>query len=182
MGKKNMQFTYQHPKRRKKKSEPKPQPNVTINRIKRILRPNVPEDINMAKLAELYRMEGMRTGIEVTLTMPQQLIDAVVRGDMPKKVETMLLLKKIKEGIEKAHRGTFDQVEKMQADLESLIGYEPSDDDALTQPDEFIRIIEIPEEEGGGFCAEMDPAHRGIGDTKSAALEHLAALLAEGAP
>lgn len=182
MGKKTRNFTYQHPKKRKKKKvSSKPQPNVTINRIKRILEPKVPEDINLEQLAELYLLQGVRRGVGMVVMLPQQLIDAVARGEMPTKVETVVLLKKIKEGIESAHRAAVDQLEKRQADLESVIGYRPVDEDALVQPDQFIRIIAIPTEEGGGFCAEMDPQHRGIGATKREALEHLATLLEEAA-
>ena len=178
MAKGRMQHTYRHPKRRKK-AEGKPQPKVTINRVKRVIEVKAPEDIDLDKLAEMYRIEGMKTGVQLITMMPQQLIDAVVRGDMPKHVDTIVLLKQIKEGIESAHRSAVDRLEKLQVDLENLVGYQPLDEEALAQPDVFVRLITVPEEEGGGFCAELDPQHRGVGQTKSEALTHLASLLTE---
>jgi hypothetical protein len=122
MSKKPKKLTYQQQKRRKKqRAKIKKGPTITINRIKRVLQPKVPDDIDLEKLAELYRLEGIRKGIQLVTMMPQQLIDAVVRGDMPTHVETIVLLKKIKEGIESGHREALDHLEKMQTDLESLV-------------------------------------------------------------
>jgi hypothetical protein len=177
MGKGKMQHTYRHPNRRKKAD--KPQPNVTINRVKRVIEVKAPDDIDLDKLAEMYRMEGMKIGVQLISMMPQQLIDAVVRGDIPKHVDTISLLKQIKEGIESAHRSAIDRLEKLQVDLENLVGYQPMNEEAITEPDVFVRLITIPEEEGGGFCAELDPQHRGVEKTKSGALKNLASLLAE---
>lgn len=179
MPKNRMQHIYRHPKRRKK-TESKPQPKVTINRVKRVIEVKAPDDIDLDKLAEMYRMEGMKTGVQLINMMPQQLIDAVVRGDIPKHVDTIVLLKQIKEGIESAHRSAVDRLEKLQADLENLVGYKPMDEEALVESDVFVRLITIPEEEGGGFCAELDPRHRGVGKTRREALQHLSELLAEG--
>ena len=152
---------------------------MTINRVKRVIEVKAPEDIDLDKLAEMYRMEGMKTGVQLITMMPQQLIDAVVRGDIPTHVETIVLLKQIKEGIESAHRSAIDRLEKLQVDLENVVGYKPLDEESLAKTDIFVRLITIPEEEGGGFCAELDPQHRGIGKTESEALKHLASLMEE---
>jgi len=122
----------------------------------------------------------MKTGVQLITMLPQKLIDAVVVGDVPTHYDTIKLLGMVKEGIEAAHRSAVDKLEKMQADLEELVGYEPIDEEGLMAADEFVRLITIPEEaEEGGFCAELDPQHRGVGPTRGAALEHLAAILSE---
>ena len=182
MGKKNINFSYQHPKRRRTKNKTnfKPQPMVTINRISRVLEPKVPDDIDIDKLAEMYLLQGVRRGIGLIVMMPQQLMDAVTRGDMPTHVDTMLLLKQVKEGIESTHRAAIDALEKRQTDLESLVGYRSINEEEVVEAveaDQFVRIITIPENGGGGFCAELDPKHRGLGATKREALEQLAELL-----
>lgn len=179
MSRKKRVTRHRHGVPKKRKVTPQPQPNITINRVKRVIEPTVPDDIDLPKLAELYRLEGMKTGIMLTTMLPQKLIDAVVLGDLPKHIDTIVLMKMVKDGIEAAHQSSIDKLEKMQADLEELVGYEPIDEEGLAAADVFVRLITIPEEEGGGFCAELNANARGTGPTAADALEQLSAILAD---
>jgi len=161
------------------KAKRRPRTTITIKRVKRVLEPRVPEDIDLKKLSDLYRLEGMQTGIMLTTMLPQKLIDQVAIGDVPKKVETIKLLEMIKKGLEAAHRAALDKLESLEVAVESLVGYVPLDQDDLTQSDIFIRLIAIPEEEGGGVCAELDPGCRGAGETPGKALEDISTMIDE---
>lgn len=162
---------------KKQRAQYRPQPNITINRVNRVIQPKVPDDIDLTKLAEMYRMEGMKTGVMLITMLPQKLIDAVVQGDIPKHIDTIPLLNMVRKGIESAHQSAVDKLEKLQADLEELVGYEPIDEEKLAVPDVFIRLITIPEEEGGGFCAELNHNTRGIGATVTDALDNLVSIM-----
>ena len=169
--------------------EPKQQ--IVINRVQRIIQPQVPDELDWKALAELYRREGIEIGVGLTTMLPQQLIDQASLGNVPPNVDTVTLLGMIKKGLESAHRAACDNLEKQQAEIEDRVGcavterdgtktrfgYQPLVLDELIRPDVFVRLITIPEEEGGGYCAELDPGCRGDGETAGEALADLAELI-----
>jgi len=165
--------------KKKQKARFRPQPVVTINRVKRLIEPKVPDDINLELLSDLYRIEGMALGISMMTMLPAKLIDGVSIGKIPTMVETIPFLKMIKEGLQGGHREAIDKLESLEIDIESLVGYTPLDEEKLATSDRFVRIITIPEDQGSGFCVELDPGCRGVGTTPGSAMAALAEMIDE---
>ena len=176
MGKgKKGRVTHRVPPRRKKKAPEKPP--IQIKRIQRVIQAKVPDDMSLKQLSELYRYEGMHLGMKIAVGLPEGLIDQVSIGEMPTKVETVKLCRMIGQGLRAALRKTLAHLETLQADIEDVAGYVPADDEENIVPDDFVRLITLPEEEGGGICAELDPARRGVGESPAEALRDLADAL-----
>ena len=176
----------------KKTAAPERKQQIVINRVQRIIQPQVPAELDWKELAELYRREGIEIGVGLTTMLPQQLIDQASLGNVPPNVDTVTLLGMMKKGLESAHRAACDNLEKQQAEIEGRVGcvapkqresaedqfgYQPLVLEELIRPDVFVRLITIPEEEGGGYCAELDPGCRGDGETAGEALADLAELI-----
>jgi hypothetical protein len=133
--------------------------------------------MSLKQLAELYRYEGMHLGMKIAVGLPDGLVDQVSLGEMPTRVETIKLCRMIGEGLRAALRKTLAHLETLQADIENAAGYVPAGDEENIVPDDFVRLITLPEDEGGGTCAELDPARRCIGSTPAEALRALADVL-----
>ena len=165
--------------REKNKARYIPRPKVVVNRVQRIVEPKVPDNINLEELAKVYRLEGVVYGVSLCTTIPEKLIKNTQKGNIPTHMETIPLLKMIQEGLQSVHRISIDTLEALEVGIESLVGYTPIDEEELASSDVFVRIITIPKEQGGGFCAELNPNCRSVGATPQNALESLSVIINE---
>lgn len=156
-------------------------PTVNVTKIERILHVTVPEQMNLEKLAEYYRLDGMKIGIETLMQLPEQFRASVINGNIPQQVETIKFIGSFRRAMRAGFEQVLDKIDAMKAEIEKITGFEQqtvSANDLI--PDQFIRIVRIPDSEGGGFGAEFDFDIRGGGQTIIDALKDLVAMMETG--
>lgn len=156
-------------------------PTVNVTKIERVLHVTVPEQINLEKLAEYYRLDGMKIGIATLLQLPEQFRASVVNGSIPQQVDTIKFIGSFRRAMSAGFEQVLDKIDAMKAEIEKITGFEQqpvSANDLI--PDQFVRIVRIPDSEGGGFGAEFDFDIRGKGPTIIDALKDLVAMMETG--
>jgi hypothetical protein len=167
------------PKKNKKKPETpvqQPKQSPVFIRVERTLEVTVPDDISLENLATVYRLEGMRLGMETLMQLPATFRESVIQGKIPKQVETIKFIGLFRRAIADGLLNIVNQVDVIKSDLEKAIGFkaDPKDANDLV-PDAFIRVVRIPDAHDGGFYVEMDSETHGRGKTILAALKDLVA-------
>jgi hypothetical protein len=148
--------------------------NLTLKRIERKIEPRVPDDLNLEELAKVYRLEGIATGIRVALGVPDGLLAQLGRRRLATQMPTRQALGLFRSGLHDVLRKATDVAEAHREQVEKMTGYvrPAAEEEAIA--DEFVRLIPLPTEQGGGWAAETADGRRGIGTTRSAALLDLA--------
>jgi len=159
------------------RAQPEEMPKVVLRPTMRKIEVTAPDQINLQRLAVLYRLEGMKLGLQIACGLPDGVLERVNSGEVPAKINTKKLLTMIGEGLRSALRGATGKLDKLHETIEQLSGYVPTDEQTekeLLSPDLLVRLVNIPEEDGGGWMAELDPGCRDDGETPGEALGHLA--------
>jgi len=160
------------------KAVPRPPRVFNVTKIERVMNVTVPEHMSLEQLANYYRLDGMKMGIETLLHLPTQFRESVIKGEIPQKVETIRFIGMFRRAMKAGFDQVINKIDATKADIERITGFEQKEtnpDDLI--PDQFVRIIRVPDSEGGGFGAEFDSEIRGIGPTVETALEDLVNVL-----
>lgn len=156
-----------------------PPPVVNVTRVERILKISVPEQMDIENLENYYRLEGMKIGIETLMQLPDQFRQAVLNGSIPREHDTIKFIGVFRRAMKAGFDQVFNKIDAMKAEIEKKVGFEQkvvTANDIL--PDQYVRIVRIPDSEGGGFCTEFDSDIRGFGMSVSKSLNELAKNIA----
>ena len=165
---------------KKKKHKPnipvqKPPPqNPLFIRVERTLEVKVPDDISLENLSTIYRLEGMRLGMETLMQLPVKFREAVVNGTIPRQVDTIKFIGLFRRAIADGLQNIINQIDVIKSDLEKIAGFKAGLQDAEDLvPDTFIRIVRVPDAHDGGFYVELGSEINGRGKTIQEALRDL---------
>ena len=166
-------------KKRKKKLEPptqQPKQSPVFIRVERTLEVTVPDNISLEDLSTVYRLEGMRIGMETLMQLPKTFREYVIKGEIPRQVDTIKFIGLFRRAMADGLQNIINQIDVIKADLEKAVGFkvDPKDANDLI-PDAFIRVVRVPDAHGGGFYIEMDSETNSRGKTMLAALKDLVA-------
>lgn len=154
---------------------PRPAPNQTIVRIERVLDVKVPEHVDLQALANVYRLEGIQMGMKTLMVLPEKFRDAVINENIPRQVDTIKFIGAFRRAIVDNLAQVMNQADAVKAALEKTVGFQADPVSANDlMPDMFIRVVRVPDANGGGFYVELDSETNGHGKSLGAALSSLA--------
>lgn len=165
---------------KKKKHKPEalvqkqPPQSPMFVRVERTLEVTVPDDISLENLSTIYRLEGMRIGMETLMQLPVKFREAVINGTIPRQVDTIKFIGLFRRAIADGLQNIINQIDVIKSDLEKVVGFKAglqSAEDLV--PDTFIRIVRIPDAHDGGFYVELGSELNGKGETVQAALRNM---------
>jgi hypothetical protein len=148
--------------------------NPVFVRIERVLEVKVPDHIDLQGLANVYRLDGIQLGMKTLEVLPEKFREAVIQGKIPRQVDTIKFIGAFRRAIVDNLIQVMNQAEAVKHELEKTVGFQADPVSAKDlMPDMFIRVVRIPDVNGGGFYAEMDSEIHGRGLTMIAALKDL---------